>query len=269
VHYVSNLIGGFFAFTDYTGIGEFNLVGWDNFVELVVDEEVLGTIWNTIFLGFGSMILQNIIGLLLALAINRSLKTRYVLRTLLFLPVVLSSLAVSYVFTYVFAYNGPINDILLNLGYITEPQSFLADPAYALGAILFVMVWQNSGFAMVIFLAGLATVPAELEEAAAIDGAGPIRRFFKVTLPMIQPALAISTTLSLIQGLKVFDQVVAMTGGGPGWDTQTMSLIIYNKTFQNMEFGYGSAIALVFTVFIIIVAIFQTWLTRDRSGAHN
>lgn len=269
VHYVATLIGGFFAFTDYTGIGEFNFVGFDNFAALLQDETVYATISNTIFLAFGSMIIVNFLGLGIALALNRGLKSRYLLRTLLFLPVVLSSIAVSFTFNYIFSYSGPLNSILVAIGHEDWQRIWLADPVWSIWVILLVVVWQNIGFAMVIFLAGLATVPSELEEAAAIDGAGVFSRFFKVTLPLIQPALAISTTLSLIQGLKIFDQVIAMTNGGPMGATDTMSTVIYNKTFTFMQFGYGSSIALVFTLFILVFAGLQLWVTRDRSGVHK
>ena len=131
------------------------------------------------------------------------------------------------------------------------------------------VVWQNVGFAMVIYLAGLATVPQELEEAAAIDGAGVWRRFRSVTVPMIQPAIAVSTTLSIIQGMKIFDQVIAMTGGGPFGATETLSTQIYHKTFEFMQYGYGSAISMVFTLVILVLALLQSYLTRDRSGANK
>ncbi|MFM2321697.1 MAG: Lactose transport system permease protein LacF, partial [Actinomycetota bacterium] len=106
-------------------------------------------------------------------------------------------------------------------------------------------------------------------EAAAIDGAGVWRRFFSVTVPMIQPAIAIATTLGIIQGMKIFDQVVAMTGGGPFGATETLSTTIYHKTFEYMQYGYGSAISMVFTVIILFFALLQSFLTRDRSGARK
>ena len=116
-----------------------------------------------------------------------------------------------------------------------------------------------------MYLAGLATVPAELEEAAAIDGAGTWRRFRRITLPLIQPSLAIATTLTLIQGLRVFDQVMALTGGGPDNATQTLATEIYQQSFTYQEFGLGAAMALILTVFILVCTIAQLALTRDRT----
>jgi raffinose/stachyose/melibiose transport system permease protein len=126
------------------------------------------------------------------------------------------------------------------------------------------MVWQSIGFAMVIYLAGLATVPVELEEAAALDGAGTVRRVFSLTLPMIQPSVAIATTLSLVQGLRVFDQVLALTGGGPADATQTLATQVYQQTFVFGKFGFGAALALVLALIILVFTVIQQYFTRDR-----
>jgi raffinose/stachyose/melibiose transport system permease protein len=269
VHYVATVAGAFFSFTDYQGYGQFNFLGLANYARIPLDPEVMASIGNTLFLAFGALVLSNGIGLGLALALNRTLKTRYALRTLLFLPVILSPIAVSYIFRFIFAIDGPMNALLKAFGYTGQPILWLASAKISIWVILVVVAWQMIGVSMVIFLAGLATVPHEIEEAAAIDGAGTFTRFFRITLPLIQPALAISTTLGLIQGLKIFDQVLAMTGGGPFGATETLSLVVYQNTFVNMRFGYGASIAMVLTVIILIASGLQLWLTRDRSGAHS
>ena len=172
IHYVATTVGGFFAFTDWTGIGSFNLIGLDNFVKIFQDPTKVGALTNTLFLAFASVILTNVFGLLLALALNRGLKTRFILRVVFFMPVVLSPLAVSFIWKFIFDYNGPINAVLTAVGQGDQVKAWLADPNYAIWAVLIVITWQNTGFAMVIYLAGLASVPVEIEEAAALDGAG-------------------------------------------------------------------------------------------------
>ncbi|MEY4410937.1 MAG: Lactose transport system permease protein LacF [Actinomycetota bacterium] len=266
VHYVATLMGAAYAFTDFSGIGSFNWIGLDNFQRIPVDPQVTASIGNTFFIGIAYLVLTNLAGLGMALALNRTLKTRYILRTLLFLPVVLSSLAVSYIFRFIFDVNGPLNQILAAVGFKGGATVWLADPKYAIWTIITVLVWQQTGVPMVIFLAGLAVVPAELDEAAAIDGAGVFTRFWNITLPLLQPAIAISTTLSLIQGLRVFDQVIAMTNGGPFGATETLSTVIYKKIFTFSSFGYGAAISLIFTLIIIAAAGIQLFATRDRSN---
>ena len=252
VIYLATASGAFYAFTNWTGIGPYNFVGVSNFVKVFQTPQLLGALVNTVLLAVGFVVFTNLIGLGFALALNRTLKTRYLLRTLIFMPVVLSPVAVSFIWKFIFAYNGPLNQILGDVGLGSLRHNWLAVPKLALGCVLVVMVWQSIGFVSVVYLAGLATVPAELEEAAAIDGAGMWRRFRRITLP-------------LIQGLRVFDQVMALTGGGPDNATQTLATEIYQQTFTYQEFGLGAAMALVLTVFILVFTIAQLTLTRDRT----
>src|SRR3954451_7273286 len=265
VVYISTASGAFFAFTNWTGVGAFDFTGFDNFVRIAQSPELVGALINTLLLAAGFLIFSNVFGILFALALNRTLKTRYLLRTLIFMPVVLSPIAVSFIWKFIFAFDGPLNQTLGAAGLKPLEQDWLASPALALGCVLTVMVWQNIGFVMVTYLAGLATVPPELEEAAALDGAGTWRRFRSITLPMIQPSIAIATTLSLIQGLRVFDQVAALTGGGPDNSTQTLASEIYQQTFTYQQFGFGAAMALMLSVLILVFTVAQQRVTRDRT----
>jgi raffinose/stachyose/melibiose transport system permease protein len=264
VHYVATLTGGFFAFTNWTGLGEWDFIGLENFERIFRDPQLFGAVLNTLFLAFASVILTNIFGLLYALAINRMLKTRYILRTLLFMPVVLSPLAVAYVWKFIFQFNGPLNGLLGLLGLESLQKVWLADPTWSIWAILITVVWQQTGFVMVIYLAGLASVPIEVEEAAALDGANIWQRFWQVTVPAIRPSIAIATTLGIIQGLRIFDQILALTAGGPAGATETLATEVYKQAFSLGQFGFGSALALVLTVIILVFAIFQQYITRDR-----
>lgn len=262
--YITTASGAFFAFTNWTGIGSFDFVGVTNFVNIFKTPELVGALVNTLVIAFGFVVFTNVLGLLFALALNRTLKTRYLLRTLVFMPVVLSPVAVSFIWKFIFDFDGPLNQILGAIGLKSLQSAWLANPTTALACILVVLVWQSIGFVMVTFLAGLATVPPELEEAAALDGAGVWRRFRSVTVPMIQPSIAIATTLTLIQGLRVFDQVKALTGGGPANATETLATEIYNQTFTYQQFGFGAAMALVLSALILVFTIVQQRITRDR-----
>lgn len=266
VHYAATLTGGFFAFTNWTGLGDFDFIGLANFERIFSDPLLVLAVGNTLFLAFGSVILTNVFGLLFALAINRTLKTRYILRTLLFLPVVLSSLAVAYIFKFIFDFNGPLNGLLGALGLESLQRVWLADPTWSIWAILITVVWQQTGFVMVIYLAGLASVPIEVEEAAALDGAGVWGRFRHVIVPAIRPSIAIATTLGIIQGLRIFDQILALTRGGPAGATETLATEVYKQAFSLGQFGFGSALALVLTVIILFFAIIQQYVTRDRDA---
>jgi len=263
--YATTAGGAFYAFTNWTGIGSFDFTGLANFRKIFQADELTGSLVNTLVLAFGFLVLTNVLGLLFALALNRGLKSRYVLRTLLFMPVVIAPIAVSYIWKFIFAFDGPLNQTLGAVGLKSWQHDWLASPKLALACVLVVMVWQNTGFVMVIYLAGLATVPIELEEAAALDGAGKIRRFRAITVPMIQPSIAIATTLMLIQGLRIFDQVLALTGGGPAGATQTLATEVYQQTFVYSNFGFGAALALVLSVIILIFTVAQQYATRDRA----
>ncbi|HEY9351453.1 MAG TPA: sugar ABC transporter permease, partial [Acidothermales bacterium] len=265
IHYIATAGGAFYAFTDYTGIGDFNFIGLENFQRIFEDPSMVGSLRNTLFLAFGFLIATNVIGLLLALALNRTLKTRYVLRALFFMPVVLSPLAVSYIWKFIFQFNGPLNTFLGAIGLESMQKTWLADPTLALWCVLFVMTWQTFGLVMVIYLAGLATVPLEIEEAAGLDGAGTWSRFWHITLPSIRPSLVIASALMLIQGLRVFDQVMALTGGGPGGATETLATQVYKETFALSNFGFGAALALVLTVIILAFSAVQQFATRERA----
>ncbi len=263
VHYAATLTGGFFAFTDWTGLGRWNWVGFDNFARIFTDGKLTLAVWNTFLLAIGSVVLTNVVGILFALGINRTLKSRYILRTLLFMPVVLSPLAVAYVWKFIYQYDGPLNGFLGLIGLEAWQKTWLADPNWSIWAILVTIAWQSTGFTMVIYLAGLASVPQEVEEAAAIDGAGVWGRFWHVVLPSIRPSVAIATTLGIVQGLRIFDQIYALTGGGPAGATETLATQIYKQAFQLGQFGFGSALALVLTLVILGFAVLQQYLTRS------
>jgi raffinose/stachyose/melibiose transport system permease protein len=183
------------------------------------------------------------------------------------MPVVLAPIAVSYIWSFIFAFDGPLNQTLGWAHLDSWQHDWLADPVLARLCVLAVMVWQNVGLVMVIYLAGLAVVPIEIEEAAAIDGAGRWGRFWHITLPTIRPAVAIATTLMLIQGLRVFDQIMALTGGGPSGATQTLATEIYQQTLVFGKFGFGAALALLLSVLIIVFSVVQQLITRERSEA--
>jgi len=266
IHYVATTVGGFFAFTNWTGIGDFDFVGLENFRKIFADPTKILALGNTLFLAFASVILSNAAGLGIAIGLNRVLKTRYILRTLFFMPVVLSPLATSYIWKFIFQFDGPLNVILRAIGLGDYAKSWLADPAWAIWTVLIVVVWQNIGFAMVIYMAGLAAVPVEIEEAGAIDGANIWQRFWHITLPSIRPAVAIATTLGLVNGLRIFDQIMALTGGGPANATATLATEVYKQAFSLGNFGYGAALALLLTVIILVFAVVQQRVGQGRNA---
>jgi raffinose/stachyose/melibiose transport system permease protein len=263
---IAPILAGWYAFTDWDGIGSATWVGLDNFREILSTPATEGAFWNTLKLAGSFLVLVNVIGLALALALHRTLKTRNFIRSLFFLPFVLAPLATSYLWQYIFDYSGPLNRLLGAIGLETWQQPWLGDPGWALWTILVVMVWQYSGLTMIIYLAGLTGIPDELDEAAAVDGASSWTRFRRITLPLLAPAITINATLTLIIGLRVFDQVLALTGGGPVDASETLATQVYKQTFVLGRFGFGAAFALLLSALILLVTIAQITILRAREA---
>ena len=268
-HFVAPFFGAIYAFTDFTGLGSYHFVGIKNFKEIFNSNADKIALSNTFKLAIPFVILVIVFGLLLALALQSKLKTRDVLRSLFFIPVIMIPLAITQVWKYIFNYNGPLNLFLKLLGHAELCKNWLGDSKDALYCILFVMIWQNVGYAMIIFNAGLQSVPEELYEAAKVDGAGKIARLHYITIPLLAPSFTIVMTLMTISGLRVFDQVIGLTNGGPSHMTETLASDFYLQTWVNGRYGYGSALALILTLLVIVIDIFQIIILRKREENLN
>ncbi|GAA3880604.1 sugar ABC transporter permease [Streptomyces lacrimifluminis] len=255
---VPSVRGVYYAFTDWDGLDpHFSFVGLDNFSELFRDPDATQAIRHTLLIAVSITVVQNALGLLLALGVNSAVKSRNLLRVLLFAPAVITPIVTAYLWRNLLGPDGAVNSLLGAVGLDGLRQDWLGSPTVALWSVVGVIVWQFAGYSMVIFLAGLQSVPKEVHEAASIDGAGPVRRFWSVTRPLLAPALTINLMLSIIGGIKLFDQVYALTGGGPGHATDTLSTLIYKDAFTLGEFGYSIALAVVLTIIVAVVSTGQ------------
>jgi raffinose/stachyose/melibiose transport system permease protein len=247
-----------YAFTDWDGLSPtFSFVGFDQFAAIFQDAAASGAIWHTVIIAVGITILQNAIGLLLALGVSSRIKSRNFLRVLFFAPAVVAPVATAYLWRYMLSPTGPVNSVLDAVGLGALGQDWLGDPSIVLGSIIAFVVWQFAGYSMVIFLAGLEGIPEELKEAAELDGAGAVRKFWSVIRPLLAPAITVNLMLSLIGGLKVFDQVYILTGGGPANTSQTISTLIYKNAFELNNFAYSIAMAVLLAVFVAVISGFQ------------
>ncbi|GIE36088.1 sugar ABC transporter permease [Actinoplanes italicus] len=261
--------GVYYAFTDWDGLDpDLAFIGLDNFTAIADDPDALQAIWHTLLVAVAITVLQNGFGLLLALGVNTMIKSRNFLRALLFAPAVIAQIVTAYLWRNLLSPDGAVNSLLSAVGLDSWRQNWLGDPDLALWMIVLVVVWQYAGYSMVIFIAGLQSIPKEIYEAAAIDGSGPIRRFWSVIRPLLAPALTINLMLSIIGGIKLFDQVYALTGGGPGHATDTISTLIYKDAFTLGEFGYSIALAVVLTAIVAIISAGQyAVLNRNEKAA--
>jgi raffinose/stachyose/melibiose transport system permease protein len=261
-HFVPIGVGGYYAFTDWNGLDHASWVGLSNFRAIADDAAARGALWHTLELAGCFVVAVNAIGLGLALGLNRAVKTRHVLRPLFFAPVAVSPLAVAFIWQWIFDNNGALNLVLGDVGLSSLRRPWLGDPSTALWTILVVLVWQFSGLAMVLYLAGLQGITEEIHEATLVDGASGWLRFRRVVLPLLAPAMTASATITLIIGLRVFDQVLALTGGGPVTASETLATQVWKQTFYLGRFGYGAAFALILTGLIAMLALAQLTLLR-------
>lgn len=240
----------------------FNYIGLQNFRELFHDKPILMGLKNSIIYAIIMTIFQNLLAIPLAVALDRNLKTKNILRTIIFAPAVLSPLVVGFLWSYIMA---PTDYALLNrlLGvFKIAPVNWLGEPKIALYSIILTQLWQWTGWAMVIYIANLQSIPSELYEAAKIDGATRFQSFLNITIPMLFPSVTINSVSSMIGGLKVFDIVYAMTGGGPGYATETIISILITRGFKDGRHGYSCAFSVIFFGLVAIVTLIQLKLLK-------
>jgi raffinose/stachyose/melibiose transport system permease protein len=252
------------SFTDWNGFSPArDFIGFENYARLWADGNFRVALLNTAIYGIGSTVLQQVIGLLLALALDRPSRTRKFVRAIVYLPVLISPVIMGMMYTLVFQYNnGVLNDIVVALG--GERVAWLSESTAAVAIIVVVNSLQFVGISMIIYLAGLQGIPAEYYEASGIDGAGPMRQFWSITVPMLQPAFLTSVVLNLIGGLKLFDIIMVLTKGGPGYSSNSVSTLISITYFNEQSAGYAAAMGVVLFILIGAVSLVTTWLIGRR-----
>lgn len=245
--------GIFLSFTNWNGYSQtYNMIGIDNYVRMLTDQNVHRAFINTIIYGVGSTVLQNVLGLALALLLNQKFRGRAATRTLVYLPVMIAPLIMGYIMYFFFSYdNGALNDVIGLFG--AAPVDWLSNGTTGVIIMTLVNSLQFVGISMVIYLAGLQGIPDMYYEAASLDGVGPGQRFRYITLPLLTPAISSSVTINLIGGLKLFDIIMALTSGGPGYDTHSLSTLVHRTYFGSENAGYASAIGLVSFVLIMVL----------------
>jgi raffinose/stachyose/melibiose transport system permease protein len=261
-HTVPALQGVFYSFTNSRGYGDWSLVGWDNYVALFSDQQVLSSYRFTIGFALVSTILVNVVSLAVAVGLTANIRFRGFLRGVFFLPAVMATLVVGYIFNFLFS--SALPQVGQALGIEALSTNILGNPSLAWVGVVVVTVWQSSATTIVIYMAGLQTVPEDVVEAALLDGAGPWQRFWRVTFPLLAPFFTINMVLSLKNFLMVFDQIVALTGGGPGTSTMSISFLIYRNGFTGGQFAYQSANAVIYFLVIALLSIVQLRALRNR-----
>jgi ABC-type sugar transport system permease subunit len=255
----------FISFHDWGLITEPDFIGMRNYVRLLHDRLFWESLRHTLTYAAGTVPTSMALGLALAITLNRRLRGRIMLRSLYFLPIVVSAVATGTIAAWLFNDNyGVINAILLRIGF--GRIAWLSTPQWALPSLVITTLWLRVGFCMVVYMAALQTIPAAYYEAARIDGAGAWQQFRHITLPLLNPATFLLLILSVIYSFHVFDLIFVMTGGGPGFSTTMLVQYVYRAAFVTSEFGYASAMGLVLYAVILIFTVLQWRFSRQAEN---
>ena len=250
------LLKGFgYSFTNFRGYGSYDVVGLRNYVDLFSDRRVGRSYLFTFQFALVTTVLVNVLSLIMALGLNAKIRGKSALRGIYFMPNILGGLVVGYIFSYLFTYILPAVGKAMGIGFLSK--SLLSGESTAWIAIVLVCAWQSVAMNTIIYISGLQTVPEDVYEAGAIDGASGWKRFAGLTLPLIVPFFTINMVLCMKNFLMVFDQIMALTKGGPAQSTESISYLIYNNGMTGGQFGFQSANAVVFFIVIVFISVMQ------------
>ncbi len=255
------------SFYEYNILGDSFYVELDNYSRLFNDSRLRTTYGNTIVFTAFAVFFNAGIGLLLAVFLNRRMPTlmRNFYRSVFFFPILIAHTYIAVIWRYLYQQDtGVINYYLGTLGI--DPIPWLSNPQWAMAAVIIMDVWKNTGFAMLVFLAGLQSIPHEYYEAAQLDGANERQLFFRITIPLLSPTIFFILVIFMIGALQVFDSIFVLTAGGPGDATRSVVMYIYQQAFQRLDFGYAAAIS--WTLFIVIMAVTLIQFLVSRRWVH-
>lgn len=261
---IFSLFLSLFKWSFISGFEGMKFVGFKNFVLLFSDPYFITSLQNNVIISLTTVPITLVLGIVFAVLIKNYAYGKVGIRAMMFVPYVSSIVAVSVVFKVILNPEfGPVNKVLMFLG-VQNPPKWFGDMHWALVAIIILTVWMNIGYYIVIYMAGLTNVPKTLYEAAEIDGAGPLKQFFSITIPGVSPTTLFLTVIGLINSFKIFDQVSITTNGGPGSSTFVFALYIYKLAFQQFDTGYASAVTMFMTAVIAIITIVQWKMQNNK-----
>lgn len=262
--YLPFILSGYYSLTEWNGIDKkAEFIGLGNFKDLLFKNKDFIT--SLLFTGKYTvlfMIFVNIFALALAVALVKKFKLANLLRGVFFVPYIMSMTIVGFIWKFIFSQGFANMSELTNWGIFN--LSWLGDPKLAFYSVVFVGIWQSLGFYIVLYIAGLQSIPKDILEAATVDGASNRAKFFRVTLPLLAPSITTCIFMSLTNGVKVFDIILALTKGGPGGSTYSVTLDIYREAFQNNNYGLGSAKSLIFFIVVLILTQLVLKLFKSR-----
>lgn len=256
----------YYSFTSWDGISpNLRFIGLANYKEIFTSARFGNALKNTVILTVFISIFENMFALILALIVDSVRWAKNLFRSAFYIPVLISGIVSGFIWKIMYNYNfGAINSMLTTMGMGNFKQDWLGNTSLTLIMVGVVLVWKGAGYYMIIYLASLQSVSTDILEAADIDGASPFQKFRNITVPMISGAFTINFTLSLINGLKVFDQISVMTDGGPGFTSETLVYLLYKVGFNEGRQGFGTAVGIVLLFLIIVLNTIQQKFLRSR-----
>lgn len=257
------VMGVTLSFTDSVGFGEFEFVGFTNYVALFADPAIRASYAFTIGFALVTVVLVNVVAFLLAVGLTSRIRAKVALRAVFVLPMVISGIVIAYVFSFLFSNSVPQLGRALGIGPLQE--SLLANPDLAWTTIVVVTAWQAIPSALLIYIAGILSIPGEVYEAAAMDGASARRRLVSITLPLVAGYVVINLVIGFKNFLNAYDIIVGLTNGGPGTATRSVAMTIFSG-FTGGDFAYQMANATIFFLIAVVLAVAQLRLTRGRSA---
>lgn len=251
-----------YSFTNWKGYGDWDFVGLSNYIQVFQDQRIWHSYGFTFKFAILTTIIVNILSLLLAVGLNAKIKFKNTLRGLYFMPNILGVLIVGFIFNYIFAQLVPQLGETLHLDVLS--RNILGNENLAWIGIVIVTAWQSIAFNTIIYLSGLQTIPQDIYEASSLEATSKWKEFWSITFPLIAPFFTINMVLAMKGFLMVFDQVMAMTGGGPGQSTESISLLIYRGGFEGGQFAYQLANAVIYFIVIVTISVFQLRVLEKR-----
>ncbi|MBB1510430.1 carbohydrate ABC transporter permease [Tessaracoccus sp. MC1756] len=259
------LRAGQFSLYDWPGFGPSTFVGLDNYAALLGDRRFLAAVSHALVLIFFYSILPLVVGLVLAAVLRRGqVRGLGFFRVVIFMPQVIALVVVAVAWYQIYSPRGLLNAVLELVGLGEFARGWLGDPDFALPAVGMIGFWLSTGLVMLLLLAGMSRIPNDLYEAARLDGAGPVREFFAITLPSVRAEITTALVLTIIAALKTFDLVYVTTSGGPGTATTVPSYEVYNRAFNLKQVGSASAVAIVLTLLVFVINVFVSRIGEEK-----
>lgn len=262
------IMGIMYSFTDWTGLlTDVHFVGLKNYIRLFKDKTFALAIRNTFYITLVTVVLQNAIGLAMAVAMTSNrIHAKGFFKIIYFIPNLLSQVVVCYTWMYLLNVHVGLMGTILNFFEVEKVSAYdmLIKRWPALTIIALILVWQFSGYNMTIYISGLQSIPSELYESADLDGASGLQKFFRVTFPLIMPSVTVNMFMNIIGCLKIFEQVYILTKGGPGTQTTTIGVYIYNSALSANQYGFATAISTILFFLVLLVTFIQVKITRSK-----